>query len=60
MAAVLLKGYGGFEQLQFRVSYIERNEIRPLIARTFPLRDIVAAQREFLLKRHTGKIVLIP
>ena len=42
------------------VSYIERGEIRPLVAKTFPLEDIVAAQREFLEKRHVGKFVLIP
>ncbi len=42
------------------VSAIEADEIRPLVASTFPLEDIVAAQREFLLKRHVGKIVLLP
>jgi NADPH:quinone reductase-like Zn-dependent oxidoreductase len=42
------------------VGYIERGEIRPLIASTYPLADIVAAQQEFLAKQHTGKIVLIP
>jgi NADPH:quinone reductase-like Zn-dependent oxidoreductase len=40
------------------VSYLEREEIRPLVAMTFPLCEIVAAQREFLSKRHLGKIVL--
>lgn len=40
------------------VAYIERGEIRPVVARTYPLRDIVAAQQEFLAKKHTGKIVL--
>lgn len=42
------------------VAYIERGEIAPVVARTYPLADIVAAQREFLDKRHTGKIVLVP
>jgi NADPH:quinone reductase-like Zn-dependent oxidoreductase len=42
------------------VGYIERGEIKPLVAGVHPLKDIVAAQQEFLLKRHTGKIVLIP
>ncbi len=42
------------------VSYIERGEIRPLLAGVFPLQDIVAAQREFLEKRHVGKLVLVP
>lgn len=42
------------------VGYIERNEVRPLVARSFALEQIVAAQREFLDKRHVGKIVLMP
>lgn len=42
------------------VGYIERGEIRPLLARTFPLHDIAEAQREFLKKKHVGKFVLIP
>ena len=42
------------------VSYIERGEIRPLVAGTFPLERIGDAQREFLEKRHLGKLVLIP
>ena len=42
------------------VSYIERGEIKPLIAKTYPLSEIVSAQQEFQLKKHVGKIVLIP
>ena len=41
------------------VGYIERGEIRPLVAATFPLERIADAQREFLLKRHVGKFVLV-
>jgi NADPH:quinone reductase-like Zn-dependent oxidoreductase len=40
------------------VGYIERGEIRPLVAATFSLEDIVAAQELFLTKQHVGKIVL--
>jgi NADPH:quinone reductase-like Zn-dependent oxidoreductase len=46
-----------FENL---VGYIERGEIRPVVAAVHPLCEIVAAQREFLAKQHTGKIVLVP
>ena len=46
-----------FENL---VSYIETGEIRPLVAKTFPLSDIGHAQEEFLAKKFTGKLVLIP
>ncbi|MEM8707681.1 MAG: zinc-binding dehydrogenase [Actinomycetota bacterium] len=42
------------------VGYIERGEIRPRVAKTFPLTDIVEAQKEFLDKSHVGKFVLIP
>ncbi len=40
------------------VGYISRGEIRPIIAATFSLNDIVAAQKLFLTKQHVGKIVL--
>ena len=40
------------------VGYIERGELRPVVAATFSLDDIVAAQRLFLTKQHVGKIVL--
>jgi NADPH:quinone reductase-like Zn-dependent oxidoreductase len=46
-----------FENL---VGYIERDEIRPLVAKTFALADIKIAQQTFLDKQFTGKLVLIP
>lgn len=46
-----------FENL---VAYIERNEIRPVVAKTYPLCDVVQAQQDFMAKKHTGKLVLIP
>jgi NADPH:quinone reductase-like Zn-dependent oxidoreductase len=42
------------------ISYIERNEIKPLLDKTFPLEKIADAQREFMEKKHFGKFVLIP
>lgn len=42
------------------VSYIEKGEIMPLVAKTFPLKEIAEAQREFTEKKHVGKFVLIP
>ncbi|MDT8299054.1 MAG: alcohol dehydrogenase family protein [Spirochaetaceae bacterium] len=42
------------------VKYIERDEIRPLLAGIFPLRDIAKVQEMFLKKQHVGKFVLIP
>jgi NADPH:quinone reductase-like Zn-dependent oxidoreductase len=48
---------GVFENL---VSYVERGEIRPIVAATYPLGDIVAAQQAFLAKGFVGKLVLVP
>jgi NADPH:quinone reductase-like Zn-dependent oxidoreductase len=42
------------------VSYIERGEIRPLVAACYPLDRIAEAQTAFQTKQHLGKIVLIP
>ena len=42
------------------IGYIERNEIKPLVAKSYPLQDIVNAQKDFLSKKYTGKLVLIP
>ena len=42
------------------VSYIENGEIQPLLAKTFPLKQIAEAQREFMKKEHFGNFVLIP
>lgn len=46
---------GIFESL---VGYIEREEIRPLLAKTFPLDGIRDAQAEFLRKQHVGNFVI--
>ncbi len=42
------------------VRYIERGEIRPLLAAVHPLAAIVQAQQEFLAKSRMGKIILVP
>ncbi len=42
------------------VGYIEAGEIRPLVAKTYDLKAIAEAQRDFLEKRHLGKLVLLP
>ena len=41
------------------IGYIESGEIKPLVAATYPLAEIVTAQEIFLTKRHVGKIVLV-
>jgi NADPH:quinone reductase-like Zn-dependent oxidoreductase len=40
------------------VKRIECKEIAPLVAETYPLRDIAKAQSAFSEKGHIGKIVL--
>ncbi|MGP6086325.1 alcohol dehydrogenase family protein [Antarctobacter jejuensis] len=42
------------------ISYIESGEIRPLLAKTYPLEQIAEAQQEFLKKAHVGNFVLVP
>ncbi|MCI2398107.1 alcohol dehydrogenase family protein [Aliiroseovarius subalbicans] len=42
------------------VGYIERGEIRPILAQTYALKDLVAAQQAFIDKRHVGNIVVVP
>ena len=42
------------------IRYIEAGEIKPVVARTFPLSEIVAAQMEFSRKKFVGNFVLIP
>jgi NADPH:quinone reductase-like Zn-dependent oxidoreductase len=57
-----LEGCTVFEPVVFRnlLGYIERGEIRPVVAKVYALSAIVEAQREFGAKTHTGKIVLQP
>ncbi|MEO0368944.1 MAG: zinc-binding dehydrogenase, partial [Pseudomonadota bacterium] len=46
-----------FEDL---VTYIERNEVKPLVSASFELKDIALAQEAFLAKQYAGKLVLVP
>lgn len=42
------------------IAYIEAGEIRPLVARTFPLEEIAHAQQIFGEKNFVGNFVLLP
>ena len=46
-----------FENL---VAHLESGEVRPVVARSYPLAEIAQAQTDFLDKAHVGKLVLIP
>lgn len=41
------------------VGYIERGEIQPMLAATYPLKEFHAAQQAFIDKKHTGNIVVV-
>ena len=42
------------------IARIDRGELRPRVAETYPLERIADAQRALLEKRHVGKLVLLP
>ena len=42
------------------VTLVNRGLVRPLVSKTYPLSEIVAAQAAFSAKIHPGKLVLIP
>ncbi len=42
------------------IGYVERGEIKPVLAGTYPLKEIVRAQQDFLAKGFVGKLVLLP
>lgn len=46
------------EVFQNLVNHIESGDIAPLVANTFPLKEINIAQMQFIKKEHVGKIVL--
>ncbi|MEL6959119.1 MAG: alcohol dehydrogenase family protein [Pseudomonadota bacterium] len=59
---ITLIGCTGWDEPVFPnlIRYVERGEIKPLLAATYPLEDIAKAQEDFTKKTHIGKIVLIP
>ncbi len=42
------------------VGYIERGEVQPLVAASFPLAELHQAQAAFVSKQHVGNIVVTP
>lgn len=42
------------------IGYIEKSEIKPALAATYPLADLKKAQQAFIDKKHTGNIVVTP
>jgi len=48
---------GVFQSL---IDHIEQERIRPVVSKSYPLKDIVQAQEDFLAKKYPGKLVLVP
>ncbi len=48
----------GLEVFPNLVGYIERGEIKPLLAKTYPLAQLREAQQAFIDKQHVGNIVV--
>lgn len=42
------------------ISYIEAKAIKPVLAATYALKDLRAAQTAFINKAHAGNIVVCP
>lgn len=57
-----LVGCTGWDEPVFPsvIEAIEKGEIKPALSKTFPLSDIVEAQKELVSRKHVGKLVLIP
>ena len=52
--------YQGDEIFSNLLGYIERNEVRPMVAKSYMLSDIIKAQEDFISKQYAGKLVLVP
>lgn len=50
--------YQSKEAFQHLIQYIEKGKIKPVIAKEFPLKDMVEAQKTFLSKTLAGKVVI--
>ena len=42
------------------VQYVEQGLFKPVVAKTYPLKEMVNAQQDFINKTYFGKLVLIP
>ena len=42
------------------IRYIEKGDIKPLLAASYPLKELHHAQKQFIAKKHSGNIVVLP
>ncbi len=57
---LLGSSYGTAAEFAELIGLIEAGTIRPLLARTYPLKALREAQEAFLAKQHFGKLVVVP
>ena len=50
--------YQDDEAMPELIRYVEEGKVKPVISKVLPLKDIVEAQKAFLSKKYSGKIVL--
>lgn len=52
--------FGSHEDFSELVDLIQDGSLRPLLARAYPLTDLIAAQKEFMAKNFIGNLVVVP
>jgi NADPH:quinone reductase-like Zn-dependent oxidoreductase len=52
--------FGTHEDFARVLRHIEAGELKPLLAKTYPLRELHTAQRDFIAKGFFGKLVVLP
>jgi NADPH:quinone reductase-like Zn-dependent oxidoreductase len=57
---VVGSSFGSHEEFAELVAAIERGDLRPLLAGTYPLRDLPRAQADFARKEFFGNLVVVP
>ncbi|AOS62116.1 zinc-binding dehydrogenase [Actinoalloteichus hymeniacidonis] len=57
---IIGSSFGTHAQFRTLLDHIARGELRPLVAGTYPLRELRRAQEDFVAKTHFGKLVVLP
>jgi NADPH:quinone reductase-like Zn-dependent oxidoreductase len=57
---VLGSTMGTRQEAQQIVAHVASGRLKPLLAGSYPLEQLVQAQRDFKKKAHFGKLVIVP
>lgn len=57
---LLGSSFGAHEDFAALIGLIAEEKLQPVLERTYPLRDLAAAQSDFIAKRFFGKLAVIP